>query len=223
MRSFTAPELAYLAAADGREAHALIWIRAKNRTTGAIEAMGLWTGEDHASFTVEGQVRTYFGAGNVIAVDDLVYATGLSVQMQSARLSVLTPEVDQLIRGTDARLAPVEIHRAFLSPLTGALVAPPHRLFKGWIEEQPIRTAAKNGIPTLTIKMASAARELTRNLPLLKSDAALRARSPGDGFRRYNSVSGQVETVWGEASGKMGDGAPAAPRAGGSWGEERGS
>ncbi len=204
MRSLTAPELAYIEADDGRVAHALIWIVARNRTTGLPETMGLWTGEDHATFMIDGQPRLYFGAGTVLQVDDLTYSVGLSVQMQTARLSAITPEVALLLRGYDARLAPVEIHRALFFAASGALVAPPMRLFKGRIEEQPISTPVKGGTAAVQIKMASSVREMTRTLTLMKSDPALRARSPGDGFRKYNTVSGQVDTPWGEMSGRTG-------------------
>jgi hypothetical protein len=204
MRSLTAPELAYIEADDGRVAHALIWITARNRSTGLPETMGLWTGEDHATFVIDGSPRLYFGAGTVVEIDDLTYAAGLTVQMQTARLSVLTPEVDQLLRGYDARLAPVEIHRALFYAGSGALVADPQRLFRGRIEEQPIATPVKGGPTSVQIRMASSVRELTRTLTLMKSDAALRARAPGDRFRQYNTVSGAVDTAWGESTGRTG-------------------
>ena len=48
------------------------------------------------------------------------------------------------------------------------------------------------------LRIASAARALTRKLELKRSDASHRLRS-GDRFRRYAEISGSVSTAWGEA------------------------
>ena len=52
------------------------------------------------------------------------------------------------------------------------------------------------------MSVQSAARVLTRSLPLKKSDEALQQRYPNDRFRRHIDISGSVELVWGENRGK---------------------
>lgn len=103
------------------------------------------------------------------------------------------------VRGYDVRHAVVEIHRAVFNPLTLALVAPPHRLFKGYIDKLRFQTGAKGDTSTVDLDVASAARALATPLSRKRSDASLRARSPDDGFRRYASQADAVETLWGRA------------------------
>jgi len=124
--------------------------------------------------------------------------TGLVVRMQRLTLSPLSPEVAQMLRGYDPRLAPVEIHRALFYPESRELVAEPRRVFKGWIDQAPITTPAIGGAAMAEVSLASAARALTIPLAAKKSDETQRRRG-GDRFRRYADVSGQVEVWWGEA------------------------
>lgn len=211
MRSFDTATATALAASE-IVARALVWIRAKDRSTGTEETIGLWTGEDVASFTINGQARTYYGAGALLAIEPIVSQSGLVVQMSRMTLSPLAPEVAQAIRGYEPRLAPVEIHRALFDPLTMGLVAEPHRVFSGWIDEVVLTTPEASGEATVEVTMASAARGLTRTLPLKKSDETQKRRS-GDRFRRYADVSAAVDVFWGEARARAAT-APTAPSPG---------
>lgn len=175
----------------------LIWITARNRVTGAAETMGLWNGDDHMTFTIAGQARTYYAAGSLIDVDDISGAVGIEVRMQSAVLSPLTPEVAQAIRGYDARLAPIEIHRAAFDPDSHVLMDEPHRVFTGWIDGIDLTEAADGENAECRITMSSVARDLTRTLPLKRSDAGYSLRS-GDRIARYADVSANVPVFWGE-------------------------
>ena len=134
MLSLSPAELAHLAARKPVRTRFLIWVTAKSFSTGAIEEMGLWTGDDHQAFMVDGIARDYFGAGNILEIDGISRAASLEVRMHQIKLSPLSPEVITLIRGYDVRLAPVLIHRARFDPETNALLAPPFRIFKGWVE-----------------------------------------------------------------------------------------
>ena len=66
MLSLSAAELAHLVARKPVRTRFLIWVTAKSFSTGAIEEMGLWTGDDHQAFMVDGIARDYFGAGNIL-------------------------------------------------------------------------------------------------------------------------------------------------------------
>jgi len=188
----------YINARDGIAARYLAWFEAKNRSTGATETMGLWTGDDLAAFTIDGQVRAYYGAGAMLGIEPLRAGVGLDVRMHQIVLAPITAEVAQLIRGYDTRLTPVQIHRALLNLETGALVATPFRVFSGWVNTIALRTGAIDGQSEAVVTIASASRGLTRPLNLFRSDAAMRERNASDTFRAYADISGDVGVWWGE-------------------------
>jgi hypothetical protein len=217
MRTYDAPTLAALQTRAGVIARVLVWATARNRGTGLPETLGLWTGGYDRSFTIGGTPRTYVGAGALTKVSPIVLGTGLTVRMQRLTLSPLSQVVVDLIRTYDARFAPIEIHRALFSTGDGALIAEPHRIYKGFIDEVEIKQgevmAGEGGDASCDISVASTARLLTRTLPLKKSDETQKLRSD-DRFRRYVDVSGSVEVWWGErrsgASGGAGLNGPSA-------------
>jgi hypothetical protein len=188
----------YLSARAGVASRHMVHVIARNRATGAQEALGLWQGDDHLTIAINGVNRTYYGAGTLVGVEPIRAGIGLDVRLLQLGLSPLTPEVAQLLRGYDARLAPAEIHRALLSLETGQLIAEPIRVFRGWVDEVKIRTGDVGGIGDATVTLASAARGLTRALTLTRSDAEMRRRNAGDAFRRYTDIAGDVGVWWGE-------------------------
>ena len=198
MRILDQASAEYLSAGTGVASRHMVHVLARNRATGAQEALGLWQGDDHLTTGIAGTNRTYFGAGSVIGVEPIRAGIGLEVRMLQLTLSALTPEVAQLLRGYDARLAPTEVHRGLLSLETGQLIAEPIRVFRGWIDEVKIRTGEVGGTGEATVTLASAARGLTRPLTLTRSDAEMRRRTLSDGFRTYTDVSGEVGVWWGE-------------------------
>lgn len=197
MRIYSAATNDYLNGQTDLVAHGLLWVSARNRTTGATETIGLWTGDDHQDFVIGGQTRTYFAAGNVLDLGEITSQAGLEVRMQRFQLNALTDEVAQLLRGYEPRLAPIEVHRALFWPDTLELVDAPHRLFTGYVDEAPIKTGAKGSASSAELVAGSSARDLTIPLALKKSDQTQRQRG-GDRFRRYIDVSSQVDVWWGE-------------------------
>lgn len=207
MRDLDGATFAYFDTRADFVSHVLIWISAKNRSTGATENIGFWTGDDHQSFTIDGGARLYYGAGDVLDVPPLTYEAGLSVRMHTFGLASLSPEVATALRGYEPRLAPVQVHRALFDAATGALVAAPHRVLLGWVDEASIPTPEVGGMGGATITVASSARGLTKTLPAFKSDNQQRRRSD-DRFRRYVDVSGAVDVFWGSKRGKVGGATP---------------
>lgn len=197
MRSYDASTMAALQTRDGVIARVLLWVTARNRITNAAETLGLWTGGYDRAFTIGGTARTYVGAGAVSKVSPVVMQSGLTVRMQRVTLSPLSAAVGDLIRTYDARFAPVEIHRALFSTADNALIAEPHRVYLGFIDELEIVMPKAGDEATCEVVLASTARRLTRTLPLKKSDATQQLRS-GDRFRRYADVSGSVNFWFGE-------------------------
>jgi len=204
MRILDTTSAAYLAARIGVVSRHMVHVLARNRETGAQEALGLWQGDDHLTIAINGANRTYYGAGGLIGVEPIRAGIGLEVRMMQVALSPLAPEVAQLLRSYDARLAPAEVHRGLLSLETGQLIAEPIRVFRGWVDEVKIRTGevggtgAVGGAGEATVTLASAARGLTRALTLTRSDAEMRRRNTGDRFRDYTDISGEVGVWWGE-------------------------
>jgi len=190
--------IAFLAQRRGHIAHWLLWVTAKNRTTGAPEASGFWTGDDDATFTVGGVTRSYFGAGGVFMPDPIIYEAGLNIQTQNIPIGPVAGEVAQLLRTHDPRLAPADLYLAVFDPLDNTLIGTA-RAFKGWVDSAPISESGdpNNSAVTCNMTLVSSVRAGTRKLTLKKSDAAQQTRS-GDRGRRYGTVSGSVPVWWGE-------------------------
>lgn len=200
MRSYGSATLSTLQARAGLVSRVLIWFSARNRTTNAVETMGLWTGSDHETITIGGVPRLYYGAGNLMDIPQITIEAGLSVRTHRLGLSPLTPEVMQLIRGYDVRGASVEFHRALYGTDTRTLIEEPHQVLKGFVDEVEIGTPAAGGASSCVLGIATAAWQLTQSLPLKKSDETQRLRS-GDRMLRWTDVSGSVDVWWGTSRG----------------------
>lgn len=196
MRTFSPTTAAYFASRAAFVGHVLIWFRAKNRATLATETIGFWTGADHQVFTIDGETRTYYGAGNLLKIDPIRRVAGLKVRTQRVTFSQVSPEAQMAVRGYDIRHAPVEMHRALFDPLSHTLIDTPHVLLRGYVDKAPITTPAKGGAGQIAIEIASAGRALTKPLSRFRSHASMEATRPGDGFRKYASVADVAEVKW---------------------------
>ena len=194
MRSYGSAVLAALQ--DGRaiEARRMVWITARDRETGAPEAVGFWEGHGNIEVSIGGAPRVYAGAGSVLDIEPVQSTLGLDVKMQVVRLSPISPQVREAVGLYDARLAPVEIHRGIFDPLSGVLLEEPHRIFAGWVDMIRIASGRSGFVEA---RLASSARALTRTLPLLRSDAAARAVDEDDDFWGYVETSGESNVRWG--------------------------
>lgn len=210
MRVYNASVLAQLNDRSAVRMRRLIWASAKNRTTGLIENVGFWGGDDDETFTINGASRLYLGAGRVIASDPIVQDIGLSIRTVSIQLSGIDEAVQQAYRGYDLWLAPVEIHEAYFDTVSHNLLAEPNRIFKGWLNEAPVATGEENGESSVEFVLASNSRALTLKLGVKKSDESLRQRYATDAFFEYADVSGAVVWAWGEEL--KGTGAGSAPK-----------
>jgi len=175
----------------------LVWVTAMNRSTGADETLGLWTGKENLTFNIGGS-RSYIGAGPVLSVPSLVSQIGVKVQTQKMVLSAISDDVETLIRTYDARQAPIELHVARFNPETEQLLAV-FQVFRGWIDQVTIKDGGKNAAASVDVTAVSASRELTRKVPDFRSDEAHQDRTAGaDRAFRYADVSGSVPIYWGQ-------------------------
>lgn len=197
MRTFSTATAAYFASRSAFVGHVLVWLQARNRASGAVETIGFWTGADHAEFTIRGQLRTYYAAGAMLKVDPLRRQSGLKVRSQRVQFAQVSPEVMIAIRGYDPRHAPVEMHRALYDPDSEELIDEPHLILKGYVDKISLPTPAKGERASVTVEVATAARALTKPVSRYRSNASLRARATGDGFRKYATLADVAETKWG--------------------------
>lgn len=185
-----------------------VWISAKNRETGVVESAGFWNGLDTVDVTVisgttgEEVTRTYTAWGSLLKIDQIQRTPDISIRTIKLSLSQISPAVQQVFRGYDTRLAPIEIHRGFLNLDTRLILAPPTSRFVGWINKAPIMTPPVGGEGAVTVDAVSHARMLTRTNPAKRSDESQKRRG-GDRFRRYSSVADQWDFWWGETKGKI--------------------
>ncbi|WP_347268185.1 hypothetical protein [Paracoccus sp. (in: a-proteobacteria)] len=198
MRSFSPATASYFASRAGFIGHILVWFQARNRTSGAVETIGFWTGADHADFSIGAETRTYYAAGAMLGMDPIQRETGLKVRSQRISFSQVSAEVIQLVRTYDPRHAPVEVRRALFDPASEALVDTPHVILRGYVDSLKLPTPAKGESANITVEIATAGRALTRPLARYRSKATLLARAPADGFRRYASVADVGEVKWGD-------------------------
>lgn len=182
----------------GTNAHILVWIVAKNRTTGADESIGFWTGDDHQLFVINATERLYYGAGNVIDVPPVKAGTGITVRQHRITLAALTDEAIQLLRAYEPRQAKVEVHCAPFNIDTGAPLGTPIRRIKGTLNKAPETIGPKGGPSQLVLTVVSSARRLTMGVPLLRSSKELKRRNPNDRGREYADVAGDWVVPWGE-------------------------
>lgn len=182
----------------GTHVHVFLWIVGRNRLTGLDESLGLWTGDDTQEFSVGGQLRTYFGSGTVLGVGEIRVAPGLDVRIHTVTLPPFRDEVRTALRVYEARGARCELHSWPFDLDTGAPLGPAVRIVRGTLQGAPETLGQRPEQSRVEIKIASSARALTRADPLLRSDAALRARYPGDRGREYIDTVGEWSVPWGE-------------------------
>ncbi len=197
MREFDPATLDLLGGRRGLEARRLVWIEARNRQTGGIEGLGICTGADDLTVSVEGVARTYLAVGALLEAEPITAGAGLSVRIHQLRLAAIDGRVEDLVKGYETRFAGVEIHRAIFDPETGAMAGAPHRVFRGMVNAIDFPTGEVGGSPACVIEVVSETRALTRTLPTKKSDDSHQARG-GDRFRRYAEISGAVPVYWNE-------------------------
>ncbi|MBY6091081.1 hypothetical protein [Maritimibacter alkaliphilus] len=197
MPELDAYQLAQAAERQGTDAHVLLWIAARHRTTRVIEGIGFWTGDDHQTFITSGQSRLYFGAGAVIEVAPIRAAIGLKVQTHRVTLPPLRDEVRQALRAYEPRNAEVEIHVCPMDLQSGLPVSDPIRMVKGTLNEAPEAFGPKGEASRVELSISTSARRLTFGLPLFRSSAALKLRNASDRFREYSDVAGDWTVPWG--------------------------
>lgn len=200
MRNYPSNLFTLLQTRKGFRSRVLVWVdNAQNLSNGTTESLGLWNGAGNRVFTIGGVDRTYYGAGALLNVPPIAYASDLTVRRQKTLLAAISPAVKTILRGYDVRFAPIEVHRAIYDGETGLLNSEPHELMRGFIDDLKFtRPAPGSGNSTAETTIATWLRKLTLVLPLKRSDATQQL-DQGDRFRRYIDVPGTVGVWWAQS------------------------
>lgn len=166
--------------------------------TGAIERIGLHTGIDDMTLSVDGQTRTYIGAGNMLTIPEFVYSMGLEYEVQEMSFAILSPEIHNLIRAYQSENGKIEIHCAFFNRPDMSLVGT-SAAFKGFMTQAVIEENETE--MSATIGIESGIRNGTRTSVLMRSDESQKLRDPDDTAFEYAAISASVPVIWGQGKG----------------------
>jgi hypothetical protein len=186
----------------------MLWIEAKNRTTGDVEALGIWTGRDAETITVTDQWtnavanRVFYGAGELLGWEGFKNHSDLVVRPMTFYLSALTPAVIQSVREYDPSGARVQAWRRTYHPNTGLPVGTPEPEGVGWIDEINIPRPTPGGDAVMEMTVVPLMRTLTLPSPRMKSHEAQRRRSSNDFFRKYKATAQLFDIPWGMSDNK---------------------
>lgn len=186
-----------------------LWIVARNRTTGAPVADGMWSDVG----TVDAQVidpdtgnsveRTFYGSGTLISISDIPLVSNVTVQTVTISMSQVEDRVEELVRTYDVRQARVEIFRGLFDPETRLLVSPAVPRFVGFVDQVEIRTASENEEGAVILTCASHTQEMLRSNPDTRSHESQKERSATDNFFVDANVVAEWDIKWGNTSGKV--------------------
>jgi hypothetical protein len=196
MKALDPALVAHLGARGQINARVLLWFHATLISNDAPAPWGVWTGDDDRTFTIDGQPRTYFGAGAMGAPGDLTFETGYVVRILRAQLAHFHTDVADRLALTNLRLARCDLHQIHMAPGSHDLIAAPLLKFRGVVETVNLPRPAQGQSGMADVQMASSARDLTQPLQITKSNDTQLAVWPGDNFRKYNTAKGG--DPWGE-------------------------
>lgn len=184
-----------------------LWIVARDRETNAPVSVGFWSDiENVTAFVLDPDTllpvsRPYYGAGGLIAIDDIPAVSVVQVQDITIKMSQLDEQVALAVRLYDIKQARVEIHRGLFDPDTRNQVAPAMVRFVGFVNQVRINTAPENSEGGVTITCVSHTQELTRSNPATRSHEDQKVRISNDDFFIDAAVVSEWELDWGEVKG----------------------
>lgn len=176
-----------------------LWVEAKSRSTGAIEAMGLWSGDEDITVTVrtpDGGLtsRAYIGGTN-LSISGLQYEANLTDVPITASMSQVAPATQQLVRGTEVRLAYCDVHGTTWSG--GVFTSTPDILWVGIVDDAQIGTPEVGGSGNIGLTIRSEIMsQLTSVNPVKSSDSHQNRRDPDDRFSEYGGTIRSRSVQW---------------------------
>lgn len=206
MKNVAASYLSALIAArdKGVAPRAFVWFEGRSRSNGALEAIGLWSGDYDVTIAVTSGIsgapvsRPYIGAGSVLGISPIRQVSDLTIQTVTIDLSQIAPAAQEIVRGYDIRLGKVEIHEVTLDPVSRQPVAVPDLVFIGEVDGAPISTPARGGEGSIQIKAVSDAISMLSRRNYQKSSYEAQKRRGGDEFGKYGAVIANWTVPWGQ-------------------------
>lgn len=186
-----------------------LWLVVRRRDTGALVTEGLWSDVGNVSAQVIDPdtglavTRDWYGAGSLVAIDDIPLVSNLSVQNVGIQLNQIDDRINDLVRLYDAKQGRVEIYRGLFDPETRQMVAPAECRFVGFIDQIDIRTPTENEDGMVALTCASHTQEMTRSNPDTRSDDSQRVRAASDDFFVDTNTAGEWEIFWGSEKGSV--------------------
>jgi hypothetical protein len=189
------------AARDGQIAPAyFLWVQARDRDTGAVQPVGIWSGDEDISVAVQlpggsTEARTYYGGCNLDIPDGIPYVADLTDNPVRVSISQIADTDQILVRGYDVRLAYCEIHVTTWTG--GALTSAPQLQWVGIIDEAPISTPAAGSDGSIEFSIRSEIMsQLTATNPAKSSDSHQKRRLSTDGFCTYSGTVKSWNIQW---------------------------
>ncbi|MDP8249627.1 hypothetical protein [Pseudochrobactrum saccharolyticum] len=186
-----------------------LWLVARDRKTGAPVTEGLWSDVGNITAAIVNpdnglaETRIWYGAGSLIAIDDIPLVANLSVQNVTIRMSQVHEEVERIVRDYDCRQARVEVYRGLFNPETRLMVAPAECRFVGFVDKIELKTPSENEDGAVTMTCASHTQEFTRSNTETRSHASQILRDPNDTFYKDAATVEDWEVWWGSEKGKV--------------------
>lgn len=176
----------------------LVWMSPKDRSTGTKIPYGFHTGLDPLTVTINGENRTYDGAGELLSIPNFKYEAGLDVVTERLRLSILSPDVTNAIRAYDARLAQIEVHLVLIEPSTQSILGST-LMFEGQVDDIQINEDEYDAY--CEVGIVQSIRAGTKPMTLMKSHESQLLRDPDDNSFKYASIAGTTKIQWGTPDG----------------------
>ncbi|MBP0439429.1 hypothetical protein [Tianweitania sediminis] len=206
MKSISSAFLSALIAArdTGVAPRFFVWFEGKNRASGSLETLGLWSGDYDVTVNVTSGVtgqpvaRPYLGAGALLAISPIRQVSDLTIQTVTVDLSQIAPAAQEIVRGYDVRLGKIEIHEITLDPSSRQPVGTPELVFMGEIDGAPITTPAAGGEGSIKIHAASDAISMLTRKNYQKSSYEAQKRRGGDEWGKYGAVVANWTIPWGQ-------------------------
>lgn len=176
-----------------------VYIAAKDRATGAAQPMGLWTGDEDIAINVRATTgglvsRTFLGNTN-LSVEGIQYVVDLTDNPITVSFSQIADATQQLVRGTDVRLAYCEVHATTWTK--GRLTGTPELVWVGIVDDVDIATPDVNGEGQIGLSVRSdAMSQLTAVNPAKSSHAQQQKRQAGDTFSKYSGSIKSRNVRW---------------------------
>jgi hypothetical protein len=183
----------------------LLWVIAKDRTSGAATPVGFWTGDEDMSVNVVNgttgleETRSYYGAIN-LTIPSIPRVSDLTIQTVTIDLSQIAPAAQLLLRGYDVRLAKVEIHDLLLDTKSRLPVSLPQLAFLGEVDGAPITTPPIGQAGKAQLKIVSDGISMLARKNPRKSSYESQKRRSGDEWGIYASTVATWDIPWGQKS-----------------------